>query len=247
MCLLKGCIKRTLIYPIPDKLEGMDLAALTWPEVKEYLEGRKDIVIPLGSVEEHGYHLPLSTDGDIALALAKKISDRTGVVMAPLIHYGVCNTTRAYPGTVAITFDTMRSLLVDVLSSLKDSGFERIYFISGHLGSSHVSALKEASRNSGLEVFFLDHRRLDISDILETEAFHACEAETSLMLHLHPENVDMDKAVDEEIEHLAYDVKGIKKTESGVWGYPTKATAEKGKRIFDRFIDDFTSFIKSNK
>ncbi len=225
----------------------MDLAELSWPEVKEYLGRRKDIIVPLGSVEEHGYHLPLSTDSDIALGISKEVSSRTDIILAPLIHYGVCNTTRAYPGTIAITFDSMRSLIADILSSLEDSGFERIYFISGHLGSSHVSALKEASRSSGLDVFFLDHRKVDISDIIETEAFHACEAETSLMLHLHPEKVVMEKAVDEDIEHLAYDVRGIKRTESGVWGYPTKSSAEKGKALLDRIVEDFCKFIESNK
>ncbi len=223
----------------------MYLSDLSWPEVRDYLNNRKDIIVPLGSVEEHGYHLPLSTDSDISIAIAKKVADKVGTLLAPLIHYGVCNTTRAYTGTVAITFDTMRSLIVDVLSSLQDSGFDRVYFISGHLGSSHVTAIKEASRFAGMEVFFLDHRRIDISDILETEAFHACEAETSLMLHLHPDKVEMDKAVDEKIEHLAYDVRGIKKTESGVWGYPSKASADKGKAIIERIVDDFSSFISS--
>ncbi len=141
----------------------------------------------------------------------------------------------------------MRSLIGDILSSLRDSGFRRVYFISGHLGSSHVSALKEASRRADLDVSFLDHRRVDISDIIETEAFHACEAETSLMLHLHPEKVEMEKAVDEEIEHLAYDGRGIKRTDSGVWGYPTRATKAKGKAILDRIAKDFSRFIESNK
>ncbi|MFQ5815084.1 MAG: creatininase family protein [Candidatus Hydrothermarchaeaceae archaeon] len=225
----------------------MNLTELSWPDVKEYLERRKDVMVPLGSVEEHGYHLPLSTDGDIALAISKEVANRTGTLLAPLIHYGVCNTTRAYPGTIAVTFDTMRSLIGDILSSLRDSGFKRVYFISGHLGSSHVSALKEASRTAGLDVFFLDLREVDISDIIETEAFHACEAETSLMLHLHPEKVEMEKAVDEEIEHLAYDVRGIKRTESGVWGYPTRASTAKGKAIFDKIVEDFSGFVNSNK
>jgi creatinine amidohydrolase len=221
----------------------MDISNLTWPEVKEYLRRRDGIIVPLGSVEEHGYHLPLSTDSDISLAISREVASRTGTLLAPVIHYGVCNTTRDYPGTTAITFDSMRSLISDILLSLKDSGFKRVYFISGHLGSSHVSALKEASRTIDLDVFFLDLRNVDISDIIETEAFHACEAETSLMLYLHPEKVEMEKAVDEEIEHLTYEIRGIKKTQSGVWGYPTRATVSKGKAIFDRIVEDFSNFV----
>ncbi len=225
----------------------MELSELSWPEIKQYLKRRKDVIVPLGSVEEHGYHLPLSTDTDIALAISRMVSERTGALLAPLIHYGVCNTTRGYPGTTSVTFDTMRSLINDILSSLMESGFRKVYFISGHLGSSHVAALKEAARASGLSVFFLDLRNVDISDIIETEAFHACEAETSLMLHLHPEKVEMEKAVDEEIEHLTYDVRGITKTKSGVWGYPTRASPAKGKAIFDRIVIEFADFIKSAK
>lgn len=225
----------------------MDLSELSWTEVKEYLKRRKDIIVPLGSVEEHGYHLPLSTDSDIALAISKEVSARTGALVAPIVHYGVCNTTRAYPGTTSVSFDSMRSLTKEILGSLMESGFKKIYFISGHLGSSHVAALKEASRSVELNVFFLDIRNVDVSDIIETESFHACEAETSLMLHIQPEKVDMEKAVDEEIEHLTYDVRGIKLTKSGVFGYPTKASSHKGKLIFERIVENFSCFIKANR
>ncbi|MEE8168316.1 MAG: creatininase family protein [Candidatus Hydrothermarchaeales archaeon] len=223
----------------------MRLEELSWPEVKEYLKERKDIILPLGSVEEHGYHLPLSTDTDIALAIADGVSARTGVLVASPVHYGVCNTTRAYAGTTSVTFDSLRSCLRDIFMSLGDSGFKAVYVISGHLGSSHVAALKEAARLNSVKVYFLDLRAVDTSDILETKPFHACESETSLMLYLHPKKVKMEKAVDEEIEIRDYRLDALKKTESGVWGCPTKATREKGKRIFEKIAEDFSGFISS--
>ncbi len=222
----------------------MYLGDMTWKDVEQYLKRRNDIILPFGAVEEHGYHLPLSTDGDVAFAVAKELSKNRGVVFAPVVWYGVCNTTRVYPGTVTVGFDSFKSYVSDLLDSLWENGFSRVYIISGHLGGSHVSALKEASRERDLEVLFFDLRVVDHSAILETMAFHACEAETSLMLYLHPEKVDMTKAVDEEIETIEFSMtSSVKPTKSGVWGSPTKATREKGEKLFKQIISTFEKAI----
>ncbi len=223
----------------------MNLADLTWKGVEEYLKKRGDIILPFGAVEEHGYHLPLSTDGDIAMAVAEGISKRCGVLVAPIVWYGVCNTTRVFAGTITVDFDSFKTYATDLLTSLKNSGFRTVYIISGHLGGSHVSALKEASRSTDLNVLFFDLTTVKSDDILETLPFHACEAETSLMLYLHPEKVDMTLAVDEEIVFDEFSMtSSVKLTESGVWGSPTKATAEKGKALFNRIIETFMPAIK---
>lgn len=202
-------------------------------------------MLPFGSVEEHGYHLPLSTDGDVAVAIAEALSARTGVAVAPVVWYGVSNTTRAYTGTTMALFDSFKAYVRDILESLKGSGFSGVYMLSGHLSSSQVVAIKEASRDvGGLKAYFLDLRRLDFSDILDTEPFHACEAETSLMLYLHPGKVDMARAVDEEIVEEKYAVQGLKKTESGVFGSPTKASREKGEKLFQRIVEEFAGVIE---
>ncbi|MDP6612698.1 MAG: creatininase family protein, partial [Candidatus Hydrothermarchaeota archaeon] len=162
-------------------MKPLNLADLTWVEVKEYLKRRKDVLLPFGSVEEHGYHLPLSTDGDVALALAGTLSTKTGVAVAPLVWYGVSNTTKAYVGTTMASFDSFKAYIHDLLASFKNSGFAMVYLISGHLSSSHIVAIKEAAREvEGLEAYFLDFSNLDFSGILETKSLHACEAETSL-------------------------------------------------------------------
>lgn len=223
----------------------MELAHLSWPEVEGYLSKRKDIILPFGSVEEHGHHLPLSTDGDIAYALARELGKRQGLLVAPIVWYGVCNTTRSYPGTISVDFDGFKGFVTSLLSNLEAGGFQRIYVISGHLGGSHVSAIKEASRNMDAKVFFLDLRAVSSGDILETRPFHACEAETSLMLHLHPDRVDMSRAVDEEIVMEGFSItSSVKKTTSGVWGCPSKASAAKGQMLFERMIETFEKAFK---
>ncbi len=225
----------------------MNLVDLKWPEVKRYLKRRKDIIIPLGSVEEHGYHLPLSTDTDIALAIVERLSERTGVIAAPPLHYGVCNTTRGYTGTTSVSFDSFRSHLRDVIESLRESGFEEAYLVSGHLGSSHIAAIREACRAVAMKTYFLDISSVSTGDILETKPFHACEAETSLMLHLRPEKVDMRKAVDEKIDVAKYEIGGLRKTRSGVWGSPTKASRDKGQLLLERIVDSFAEFMESRR
>lgn len=231
-------------------MKPLRLADLSWVEVKDYLGKRKerDLILPFGSVEEHGYHLPLSTDGDVALAIAEALSARTGVMVAPLVWYGVSNTTRAYTGTMMATFDSFKSYVRDLLKSLKENGFSKVYLISGHLSSSQIVAIKEAARElKKLEAYFLDLTKVDLSGILETEPYHACEAETSLMLYLHPEKVDMSRAVDEEIVEDKYAVRGLKKTKSGVFGYPTKASKEKGKALFKRILEEFEGVLKKEE
>ncbi len=222
----------------------MNLTDLTWKDVEEYLKKRKDVILPFGSVEEHGYHLPLSTDSDIAVSICEELGKRTGVLVAPVVWYGVSNTTRGYPGTVMVSFDTLKSYVKDLLKSLESNGFMTVYIVSGHLSSSQKSAIKEAAREVGLKSYLLDFSKVDISDILDTRAFHACEAETSLMLYLHPEKVVMEQAVDEEIEIEEFLITGgLKKTKSGVFGSPTEASEEKGRQIFERIVKELSRCI----
>lgn len=222
----------------------MEFENLTWKEAEKYINERKAIILPIGSVEEHGYHLPLSTDSDIAMAIAKELSSRTGVAYLPLIPYSVCISTARYKGTVTVKFESFLGYLKDVLESLGKNGFERVYIISGHLGSSHVAAVREACKRVKLKCYFLDMTKVKISDILESRAMHACEAETSLMLYLYENSVRKSKIVDEEFEKPKYLVASLEKTESGVFGKPSRASMEKGKKIFERIISEFERVIR---
>ncbi len=216
---------------------------MTWKEVEEYLKKRKDVILPVCAVEEHGYHLPLSTDCDITLAIVEELSKRTGTAYLPPVYYGVCISTSRYIGTISVEFETLLNYLKDILNSIKKSGFEKVYIVSGHLGSMHKAAIKEACRKVELECYFLDMTKIDISDVIESEPMHACEAETSLMLYLYDSFVRKDKIVDEEYEIPKYLV-GETLTESGVFGKPSKASKEKGEKIFKRIVEEFEKVIK---
>ncbi len=222
------------------------LGDLTWPEIGDYLVKRKDIILPFGSVEEHGYHLPLSTDGDIATKVSEGISDLTDIIYAPLVWYGVSNSTLSYTGTIMVDFSSLLNFASSLFNSIKNNGFEKIYLILGHLSGSEISALKEAGRRcTDLEIYMLDYSLLSFDDIMESERYHACELETSLMLYLYPDKVDLKKAVDEEIIVDQYAINGLSKTKSGVWGLPTKAAKEKGKYIYQRIVNEFSVYIRN--
>jgi creatinine amidohydrolase len=219
----------------------MNLLDFSWTEIEEYLKYKTAIFLPIGSVEEHGYHLPLSTDGDIALAVCNTLSQKTGILVAPIIWYGYSNSTRGYPGTIMVGIQELKNYIFGVLLGLKESGFKTVYIVSGHYSNEHITALVEAGKNiRGIRVKLLDFSKIDFSDILETKPMHACEAETSLMLYLFPQKVKLEKAVNEDI---AFEGDKLKKTKSGVFGTPTKASKEKGKLLFERIIGELEKLL----
>jgi creatinine amidohydrolase len=232
------------------------MSLATWKEVEEYLGRRRDIIIPVGSVEEHGYHLPLFTDSIIAEEISKEVGERTGIMVAPVVGYGVCRHTSPYPGTVSIELETLRDLVRDVLNDLHKKGFETFYLLTGHAGATHAVALREAGKQlveKGAEVYLIDPYEVKIDDLLESklefpgyQVGHADEVETSLMLFLRPDLVRMEKAVDEIPEEEIFGVvPKSKPTSSGVFGTPTLASREKGERIFHRMVREIVSFIAS--
>ncbi|MFQ5902011.1 MAG: creatininase family protein, partial [Thermodesulfobacteriota bacterium] len=112
----------------------MILEDITMEDFKRGLEATKTLILPLGTVEEHGTHLPLSTDTMVVYEIARKAAERIMVFVAPPIHYGVCTSTSQHPGTISITFDTLRAILRDILISSYDKGLRNFILISGHAG-----------------------------------------------------------------------------------------------------------------
>lgn len=230
---------------------------LTWKQIEEYLRSRKDVIIPIGSTEEHGYHLPLSTDTIIAQEFALELGRRLGILTAPVISYGVCRHTAPYPGTTGVEFDSLREFVGSILKDFHGKGFEVFYLLTGHAGTTHIVALKEVGRGliaKGAEVHLIVPLEFPIEDLVESKEIpgyavgHADEVETSLMLYLKPELVDMRKAVDELPEREPFEVVPLKRpTESGVFGKPTLASKEKGERIFNRVVEEMAKFIESKR
>lgn len=103
-----------------------------WKDVENYLQKRKTIIIPVGSVEQHAKHLPLGTDSFVAIKLAEDVAKETGTLVAPPLWLGWAPHHMAFPGTITLRPETLTSLLYDVAKSLIYHGFEKLVIINGH-------------------------------------------------------------------------------------------------------------------
>lgn len=231
-------------------LEEMD-----WKELKKALRETRTIIVPCGSTEEHGYHLPLSTDTLIACEVARQAARRAKVLVAPPINYGVCRSTGPFPGTLSLSLDTLRMLVEEICESLHAHGFRNIILLPGHLGAAQIVGLELAAqklveKHQGLSMAVLrleaTVRKL-LGTVLEDERDgHAGEAETALLLALRPELVRRGRAVAEHPcfpEHLVV-AKPRDYMKSGVIGDPTKASREKGEKILEALVRETVELVR---
>jgi len=225
----------------------MYLEFVTMDELKKWVKKKPVVIIPFGSVEEHGTHLPLSTDTYQILEVLKIVEKERNVFIAPPVHYGVCRSTEQHSGTVSISPNTLRMLVYDILSALKKQGFKIMLLISGHAGKLHMFSILEAcemfqkSVGGGVRLFVYSELELlgnDALQIIETPYdSHAGEIETSRMLVINEKlvkknwkNIKADKPYFFEGEIVKDKLKYWK---SGVWGDPSKASKEKGRKLIE--------------
>jgi len=233
----------------------MELMWMTMEEVRDILREGTPIIVPFGTVEQHGPHLPLSTDTLQAWAVAARAAEKVGAIVAPPVHYGQCSSTRNHPGTITLTGDTLRALAGDLINSLSRQGFKKIILFSGHAGSIHMAALREAAercvtcdRDLKLAVVCdLDLIKKVSKDIIVTpHDGHAGEIETSRMMYLHPDSVG--DLPGEEYPQLPMG-RVVPDPErywpGGVWGKPEESDPEKGRIIVERSADALAGIIKS--
>ncbi|HUT73979.1 MAG TPA: creatininase family protein [Armatimonadota bacterium] len=250
--------------------EPIRLADMAWVDVYEYLQKRRALLIPIGTCEQHGPHLPLATDLIVAERLAEALSARTQVLVAPPINYGV-NLAADYlvAGTAGVDLDCLRTMLRQVVREWAAQGFDTFFAVTAHacsLGAesfAHETAIREALSSCMLEVkcraYLLFPYWISCADLLthETNAEHASEMETSLLLHLWPSSVHLERVADgsgaapeEEEEELpaAYAVMHhmpsldlpTPEAYESYEGTPQAGTAEKGRLIFARWVDQLS-------
>jgi len=123
----------------------MNIEEITMEEFKKGLRRTRTLVIPFGTVEEHGKHLPLGTDTIIAVEVLRRVKERKKVFIAPPLHYGVCTSTKMHPGTITITPETLRRLTTDIIRDAHLKGIRNFILVSGHGGGLHMNALKEVA------------------------------------------------------------------------------------------------------
>jgi creatinine amidohydrolase len=214
---------------------------LTMPEYKAGLQRTRTVLIPFGSVEEHGQHLPLSTDTIQAYEVGKRASQQIPLFVAPPIHYGNCRSTSQHPGTISISTATLKILLKDIVRSLHMQGMRNFIVLTGHAGGAHRLALQDAGEELLTELATVqiavvteyDLAAREGREIIETpNDAHAGEIETSRIMHSHPHLVKGTSP--EEYPQFPSGVLVRNKVQywpGGVWGNPGKASAEKGRLL----------------
>lgn len=225
----------------------MIIEDMTMPEFQVGLEKTRSVLIPFGSTEQHGSHLPLSTDTLQAVEVGKKLSQRRPLFVAPYVPYGVCRSTAQHSGTLSISTSTLRALAIDIVRALHGNGLRNFILLTGHSGGTHTATLLDSGEE--LLHLFPDSNVAVLTEymlaenagraLVETKGdSHAGEIETSRILHSHPQLVK-GRGVAEFPDFpngiLVRDKR--KYWPGGVWGNPSCATAEKGRQIEALVID----------
>lgn len=245
---------------------------LTWPELREAAKAQPVVILPIGSVEDHGHHLPLDTDNFLIWSICEAAAQRapSEILLMPHIPYGFETHHRDFPGTIDIEMEHLLHFVLDVTKSVARHGFRRILIADGH--GSNMPILDLVARRTILESDALcgcfiwpSLAAKVINELRESPVpggmAHACELETSVYLHLDGPRVQMDKAVKEmnvpPSRFIWLDLMQgspvllmdhwTRFSRSGVVGDPTLATAEKGRRIFDAVVAALIELVREFK
>ncbi|MCL6621345.1 MAG: creatininase family protein [Syntrophobacterales bacterium] len=221
-------------------------ADLTMPAWAEWRQKAPTVLLPVGSVEEHGPHLPLGTDAFHALELARRVAERRPVLVAPPLYYGLCRSTSEHPGTLSLSSLTLRAVILDLGREFHRQGLRRLLILSGHAGGTHMAMLTDAGEALLGEFPELRVAVVNILDLLREVLAarpelvatpgdaHAGEVETALMLACRPELVQ-GRAPAERPAFPRYLLVRDKRRfwPGGVWGDPGRATPEQGEALLE--------------
>jgi creatinine amidohydrolase/Fe(II)-dependent formamide hydrolase-like protein len=262
---LRGTVARKSEIPKSDRTPL--LGELTWPEAKRRFEEVDVALLPVGSVEQHGSHLPLDTDAFDAQYLALKVAERCKdprPLVLPLIPYGVSYHHEDFSGTLSISPETLSQLVYEIGMGAARHGVTKLIIINGHGGNSPALNFAAQMINRDAHIFTCvdtgETSDPDIDALAETpNDVHAGEIETSTTLAVRPELVKL-KAARKFIPQFSsrylnftskrgvdWYARVAKISPSGVLGDPTSATAEKGKRIWDLMIKHLVELVEDIK
>jgi creatinine amidohydrolase len=246
---------------------------LTWPEMRQAIARQAVVMLPFGTVEDHGPHLPLSTDNVIVEAICLEAARRTPgeMLVMPLVNYGLDEHHMDFPGTISVDMHTLLSYVAAVATSVARHGFTHLLVVNGHGSNSSIADLAARqvvlqtgiicgamSPNAAIDTTLSEPALSEMRRSAPGGIAHAGEYETAMMLHLRPDLVQMDRAVREigqlKLQYFNWDHPEpsilfwqdwwSRMSESGVCGDPTVATAEFGRAVFDTTVDNFVRFVR---
>lgn len=248
----------------------MKYGELAWPEVAQHLH--KVVVAPIGSLEQHGHHLPLLTDSLIGQAIADRAEAALGdeALFLPMLWLGSSHHHMAFPGTVSLTAGVYTQVLIDLVESLIAHGFRRIFLLNAHAGNivPAQSALYEVNLRhrkniDGLWLAFISWFDLAkeqvaaIDGVTQRQVLHACEWETSVIMASHGDLVRESRhstksafksrflSPDFSGPNRVYVAQTIDQSSApGSYGRPDLATREKGEAMIDVAAKEVIDFIR---
>ena len=218
----------------------LHLKALLPEEVRFILERDARLLVPVGTCEQHGPHLPLGCDTIIVERLADDLSAAFEILRAPTIEYGVNTATRRpFPGNAAVRRKTLHRWMNDLLGSWEQAGIDTFIILTAHGTDQHQEALSTL-RTRRARIFTVDVFALDFTGHLEDPdgPMHGSELDTSLLLYLAPELVRMERAQDfvlsdkQRTRYRRARIEQLPAHSPGSVGQPTLATPEKGERLY---------------
>jgi creatinine amidohydrolase len=233
----------------------MRVEELSSVEFAKFVRKNPVAFLPLGATEAHGIHLPLGTDSYQPEALCEAIADRLDGLVMPPVRYGHHSSTRNMPGTMTLRFDTLRAIIADILDSMERNGLRRVVIVSGHAGSLHLAAVRDAAeefvRRSGMKVMVLTDYdiayRFPIPEDKEWPDGHGGLIETSRILALRPDLVKGDRPRGKFLDK-GYMVVADPETcmPEMMAGDAAKATAKLGNEINQFILDRLIELIRKN-
>jgi len=241
---------------MPGSFPGRFIEDLTWPEVAEAFEADVPVIVPIGgAAKEHGHHLPMKTDWLLARALSEGIAAQLPVLIAPIIPFGYYPVFQTYPGSQHLSADTFVRLLTEVLERLLDQGARRLAILNTGVSTEGPVGLatRGVLERRGVRIGVADIRRLGraADHLLQQDTgSHADERETSIMLAIAPDLVRMELAKRDYGKESApavfvtptnmqsIDTQAADYSETGAFGDPTLASADKGRAFLDEMIRD---------
>ncbi len=249
---------------------------LTWPEVKDAASAHKVILVPIGSIEDHGPHLPLNTDNVIVEAVCFEVARRAPdeILSLPVLPVGFEEHHMDFPGSLTSSMETLLNYFADAAISVARHGFTHIMLVNGH--GSNASIVELAARKAVLAtgaIVAAMAGNAAVDDVLVRDLIaqhrkseyggigHACEYETALMLYLRPELVQMDKAVKEMgqsvLKYFNWDHPTpsayawmdwwSRFSQTGIAGDPTVATRELGELLFNATVERMLELLREFK
>jgi len=245
------------------------LANMTWPQVKKAVKQGKVVIIPTGSIEQHATALPLDVDSNSVYSIAEAVAIKTGQIVTPPLVFGASSLWRQFPGTMYLRPETFKMVIEDLIYSLLEDGFKKIFILNGHrpnmwyLDPAVTDIIDKYIEKYKFIIAFSSYWdmpgvRDDLVKLRKGEIGsmgHACEAETSIQLHLRPHLVRRDELKKLKPSKVMWDwtldrpmpqiYTGHPSPEriTGVMGDPTCASAESGEKFFNAIVNRISQFI----